>query len=670
MKTRALQQEGRKARITLSDRQLRSREANGIVKRFRAAFDQTFVERLLPPSGTFPIESQPAYISDREWLASDYERPLGKFPYEALLDDLFWQRQAPITIVVGEVGVGKSTLLHFYLWSYCTSKHPEEFSKKLVVNIDLRNVTTIEMFEDRLYSEMRQAIDRALKERCPKFDIVSDDEYSMWNNRFKNWDSAHHVAMANASKLSVAEYRGACVNGALATITDKDWVQMVLEYLSTLVGRDRAGSSVPVLPFSYIVIVLDNLDQSPYEVHTHAVAVVRSWVTATAPMEFWQIYIPLRPETFFVLQDTLEPLPPHRVVTVGPPDMGKVFDARTRLGLNAIKAQGGSVQVRDDDESDEGQWLTNEQCCDFLTKAFRVSRKDFTLLLNKFASGSIRRLMRLWRCTLSSVSLEQSFRNSAYFNIPRMNEVGLYAWHDGLLTGEYRNHHRTESPIANVYYAVDEPSTCHDLLLGPHMLLILRREETLAGICQVMEELGYNEDSVNKGLGYFESVDLFQYHRIRTGRFLDVRETMLEAHCAMMKEPSYIDNVAPVTPVEPDLLEKIKITRGYNNRDFANRAYSSLAFLEQVERDELSFVKYGDEIGGNSFRNRLQETGLKSVFREACLQYRERLEALKKFPLVSNVQEWDKLVDSPVLRRAERVPTLLFDFQVSSPKAY
>jgi hypothetical protein len=636
--------------VQRKDPLLQTESQNAICKRFRTAFDAALGHMILPTTGR--IESAPLYISERQWLATDYEKPSGTFPYEQLLDNLFWDGETqrhPLVFLIGDVGCGKSTLVDFYLRSYCPKGHENEYRRKLIVNVDLRNVASVADFDRVFYRDLRAAIREEYKTKTGGFDINSVDDYAMWDHRFE-WDSKSYVdAIGNKSLL---QYRAELVNQARAVTSDADWVDYALHYLSQCIHPKKTG--VPAAPFSFIVLCLDNLDQSSFEVQSHAISVVRQWLTPTSRVQLWQVYVPLRTKTFDVIYRKIEPLPAHHKVQLGKPDSRKLLAVRSEAIEQSIVKTGGSVTISDDKESVVAD---NPLCQEFVNATFEFARESFIDILDLFAAGSVRRQLLLWQTALSSQSLAKACMKSRFMSMGRMRvvEAGHYSLCDALITGSYLCHHRETSFIANLFHSCPEVESARDSLCGFHLLYLLTLGHNEVDELYIkLEGLGYQEDQIRSALAHFEKKDMFRAYRHEDHEMLERNERVIQAHSRILIEPAYLDNMAVVTPVERTYRDRIRRTNSYDSEEFRERVLSTLAFLEQIKADEDDFCRKENLPNGVTFlrfKELLDALRIPSLFKKLAISYHVRLDNLRKrgFPSSMSEREWDRLLSHPLL---------------------
>ena len=661
------------SRVSLASDMLSSTHFNHITRRFQRAKDAAFSTTIFPQVGSFDPGSQELYVSERKWIAEDHEKPDGPYIYEKLLHRLFWKVDRKRTVfVVGEIGVGKSTLVDFYLRSYCPSQKAKEWKEKLIVSVDLRNVPTIKEFDEQFYSQLRIAIVNRLKIKSSEFDITSDDAYAMWDIRF-DWNSDHHRKQQATCAKSIMEYRGGLVNMTLATMNDKIWVQYALDYLSIMLSSDDPEQRAR-LPFSFLVLTLDNLDQSPLDVQSHAIASVRKWLVPQSRVKLWQVYIPLRPATFHVIADKCGPLPEFEVIHLGAPSLTKILETRANKARFVICEDGGTAKselMSELDAPDLSKELANSKCEMFLAEVLSSTTKPFFIkLLNKLAAGSVRRLLWLWEVTLSSQSLQRSFEKTQFMGLPRLQYLHTYDLCDALLTGFYSVHHRIESPIANLFFAQKEEDCPYRSLLGVHIAHFaaaadfLEEDMTENQLLSQIRVFGYPSRHANVALQYLEQKKLFTPYIEGGERMFDVNQQIVEAHLELTQSPVYLDNMAMVTPIEKDLPGKICLTTSTNNKKFVARVESTLKFLRQLDKDEGDLLRAVSKREPNEVEEFLRvasDTHMPSCFRVCSDEFKARIQQLEEGPYLPNVTkaEWSQISKTDVFQKAARMPKLL-----------
>ena len=158
---------------------------------------------------------------------------------------LFWDDTFPRKplCILGMVGAGKSTLIDYYLRCYCPTKgnRQADFDKKLVLHFDARTIRDNTDFYHRFFlflqSEMRT--------KCLERGFDLDDAVRRRPTQPQNV---------------------------------RQWVHAALEELTRVPPKSPAAAFVPSSPFPYIVLVVDNLDQSSIDVQIRAITEVEQWL--------------------------------------------------------------------------------------------------------------------------------------------------------------------------------------------------------------------------------------------------------------------------------------------------------------------------------------------------------------------------------------------------------
>jgi len=190
------------------------------------------------------------YNQKREWLEyEDWGSPGDLNRYESWLDKLFWNKKGPdVLCITGDVGVGKSTFLKYYLRCYCPLIHPVVFKRKLILYIDANALPST---GGSRVTNMNHAVQTAVEEACK----------------------------SRATKMPVT--------GA------KDIIRWVLEAFRVIHDKSKPPGSL----FEYAVLFVDNLDQCPPEDQKSIVHQIHSW-REQYPNLFWRIIFTLWPGTF------------------------------------------------------------------------------------------------------------------------------------------------------------------------------------------------------------------------------------------------------------------------------------------------------------------------------------------------------------------------------------
>ena len=644
--------------IGLDARQLRAQAKNPIIHTFRRAFDETFAEQILPAvpnQGTFPPASAPLYVAEREWLL-DWPAEVTHFPYEDYLDKVFWEAAEPVLIMIqGEVGCGKSTFVDYYQRCYGphSGRHAAEFPSQLLIVVDLRSLPSTEAFDEYFYHEVRHHIVSAFDTHA--LDIESLDNFAMWEPVFRFGSPTSKMAQGNEH---TTRFRARMVMQRRAQMQDKRWVDLAFQLIS---NKSCQAPTTP-LPFRSLVVTLDNIDQSTFEVQAHALRVVKQWIQSRQSA-VRRVLLPLRPETLSVIRDAIAPLPPHNLMRLGRPDAARLYETRNQGIQSAIAAHGGDVDLTD--EHGAKKPLSNDACRKFLGKCYDDASPKFISLVRKLSGRSVRRELELWEWALSSRALfENYFQHPAEFLATP--HVSSYVLLDAILTGKYEVHHCGENVVVNLFYLLPEVYNERDLLIGPHILYLINAGfRSSQEVFNKLQLLGYQGDRIGQALDALRSKHFFEPTSSSPPRPFVVQYDLVAAHLALLHEAAYADNVAMVTPLPPAVLTGMRLTSSYKRDDFLKRVATTFQFLMQLQRSELRFCQASALNSGVSherFAEELKALSLPSLFKQMTEAYRERLVSLNELHYLSGVVsdgQWKGLFSHEVFQQADSAEDML-----------
>ncbi|WP_428305429.1 hypothetical protein [Lacipirellula sp.] len=611
-------------------------DKNAIAKCFREAFNSAFNEQILPGKGTFLPSDAQLYVSERAWKASDYTCPTSKTPYEDLLNEQFWDDSGKkLVVLIGEAGIGKSTLVNYFLRSHCPSTNSHRYDHKLILNVRCRGISTAEQFDNYFFPSVKLDIESAFRRH--NCDLTSLNDYAIWDDLVGGWDSPHHATQQRIAGYSAFEYRGLHINSR--GVDDRTFVNAAFQFLGKTLARENK------LPFRYLVLCLDDLDQSDTPVLEHVVTQIRQWLYDTHGDALWRIYLPAWPETFVNIQHSQHPLPDHDIIQVGPPKHEKVLQLRCDASLAQVQRDGRSVAVpTSPDGSGPIETFSNSACQEFIRTVFATSRPRILSLLELLASDSMRRLVALWRQMLSSNSLARQFANQ-----PNHSSMSNYALLDGLLTGYHSHHQRDSNAIANLFYADIDVVARYPLLLGIHLAQLLRRSVTDERELEAsLVHWGYEGSQIQNCIKYFREKEMLRRYSHRGVPLLDIDGKVVAAHLNLLFEPAYIDAIAIVTPVDDVTRASQSRTFAFRRKDFTERVRSSLAFLALLRNEEEAFWLQLQVPNAPPAKRSLVIP--ERIFNHIATSYRTRIETLsKRSEFLSEVPRaiWNEFLSHP-----------------------
>lgn len=673
---------------------------NAIADAFLEEINKGLAEYILPDKfdstfSTFFPHDAPLYVSRRRWCMGD-EKPGDEFAYEECFHRQYWPafgNDRPVLIVTGGEGVGKSTFIQYYFCCYLPNFYSfpygggnqedhanwrRECSRHVVLYVDLRRAPGKEAVERTITS----AFARQIRTLFPNLTIEND--FAMWQ-RIARWDDPIH-SEAERGLPDRRAYRAGFVAPFLALPAHR-FVEEAIWYLAA--QRNEHGERT-----YYVTLVFDNLDQQDRETQHHAIQIVLSWLGerlyySTRPsssvadeghLGIWKAVLPLRRETLLSLSSVLEPVERKVIIQLGEVDESRLLARRGEWLQSLVRATGKQVErdyLIEEDQTRVYVPLSNVEA------SLRVRRQlTYVLeeqvegapsnllasprtarLVEQFCNGSIRRFLRLRKRVAMSRSIEEALKASVRHQRTYRPILSDYLFLNGWITGprDHYDRHDPDNDLLNLYDTTRQEPSPYALLIGPHLLYLLRRRRSrvdeLAGL---LTNIGYTEPEVQDCLEALHERGLFRFADLGSpaDRSIEIETNIIEAHEEFLTSPAYIDNMAMVTPVEGSLGAEMRLTVGYDPRDFVARARTTCSFLQQIYHDELAVSTWARQsprhrADADEFTKTFNSLGLPSVYRKAAVRYRRRIEALRgQFRLgpLAGADTWSSLLGKEVLR--------------------
>lgn len=502
----------------------------------------------------FPLSKAPLYINDRHEknTATQDERAPGhtdsgmEYRQEKLLDEQFWNHAAAkIVILKGPVGTGKTTLLNFYLRSYCPNLSPnrQRFEEKLCIIVDLKLVRQVDQFISLLNSRMTDDI----LTRCSSINYPIEQ------------------------KPDVGKARQ---NG------DVLWPQRALVHIRNQIDAGNEG-----IPFRYLVICLDNLDQCSTEVQKRAIHEVREWVSQTSPIHPYRVFISMWPKTFDAIQHTFgEPLPLNSYFGFDLLSLNSASMHATRTAV--IKTQ--ADRIPGSEFADRARALTNEprihKLSRFITAAADGFNRHFSPL-HKATCGNLRSLLKCQRNLLQSKRLYEIFSKQS------QTPLSQYDVLEACLVGAHKWFNRQQSGIPNLYGMIERFP-----LLAIHFLSFLDISEEIPSqrVIESLKTLGYPEYAISELLEQFSESDCQPFYSVTNTYSHDtfiVDNSAVSGLLEFCYEAVYIDTVSVTTPVSGKFRSEMRVTSSVDHHDFVARVTASIAFIDYIYECETAFVE-------------------------------------------------------------------------------
>jgi hypothetical protein len=556
------------------------------------------------------------YTSERAWHDPVNFDPDGTDRHENYLDHLFWEARlaSPVVCVVGPVGSGKSTLVDYYLRCHCPNhgQRREDFDKKLIIQFDSRDIQDNTDFYHLFFLYTQSSIRVQCSQRSYDIDVAIKRRPTQPNNV-------------------------------------REWVWAALEEMSRVATRD-----VDTAPFHYIVLVVDNLDQTPPTVQIRAITEVEQWLL-NPQIRIWRVFLPLWPSTFSYLRNhRFNMLRGVHIFRLGPLDTGTLIANQERVFEEQLRVSSSTV-VR--------------QAADYLSEITQFAKKRLLDRILGLSHGSLRLMLSLWGGFLRSEAAHSIWRQR------RMNAESSrgyeYELLDALIVGEHESlNHRTHR-IANLFTMGHAHTRPRDLLIGPHALFLMsqgfHRQRTLS---DALVRLGYSSDNFNDAIDACGAFNILHQVPAQGGVVeYEIHDSVIQEYVGqehpgrerpgLIWEPAYVDNVAKVTPVEPALLLRMRKTRGDWADDFTDRVETTLVFLSFLRSCEDSFrdpkhLRPG--VDAVSFRESLEKIRLPCVWRGMAAAYRNRLAALRQGGYLKNVDPrwWVQTLGDPLFLAVDK----------------
>jgi hypothetical protein len=627
----------------------RSQTPSPLAERLPGAFRDAFAERILPAPttvGSFSAAEAPLYVNERLSHDAGGHETLKPQAFEAILDEMFWhEEKPPLLFIEGMVGSGKSTFVEYYLRCYCphTGIRAKDFSAKLILLIDFRSTPSAQEFDKRLFKIARTQILAA----CAKvsFKLEVENCYSFWKPIF-DFDS--DTFRAAQGDQDVEAFRRNYVHTHKPSVSDEDWVHAALHYLS-----QQQGTS---FPYKYIVLCLDNLDQSDPDVIQHAIYRIREWTELRDNIRLWRVIIPVRPNTLSLILDEVKPLPRYDVMALSPPDLNRLLELRNEVLRTAIAGINNHDSPNEPDVEENATIMQS-----FLTNCRSWASPRFHEFLWNISGGSSRQILELWQGIMSSKSLYNNYKVKV--NDPATSQsLGHYFLMNGMLTAQYRVYHPEKHSILNVFNLIDESRSERDLLIGIHVLALLKNGVTdYDQLLVSLERLGYGLYPIEEVLRRFKSRYVF---RLLKKRIIQPERQIINAYWSLLAEPAYIEQVAYVTPLDSDPSPAGQVDTKSDDDEFLVRCNSAFRFLAQLQRDEKRFCKVDARppvTNKDEFLEELKRARIPSVSNNCISRYEDRLRYLHSQGWYATLTSlaWERLLRHPIFEIKARLPALL-----------
>jgi len=552
------------------------------------------------------------YLSERQWVDEvDYASPVTPDRHEAYLDELFWDRhpQTPLICVLGPVGSGKSTLVDYYLRCYGHTKgaHQAEFDKTLVVHFDSKVIQDNTDFYHDFFLFTQSSIRFQCNQKGFDIDLAIKRRATQPNNV-------------------------------------REWAWAALEELTRISDR-----SDPSAAFHYIVLVVDNLDQTPPAVQIRAITEVEQWLLTPA-IKLWRVFLPLWPSTYNSLRNhRFNLLRGASVFRVGSIDREILIDNYDRATVGHLSSSSSAF---------------DNQAVEYLSEITRLASERVLPRIERLAHGSLRLLLSLWDGFLRSEGAYNIWRQAQA--APGSRRGYEYELLDALLVGPFSALNHSFHRVANVFLMGHAHAKPRDILIGPHILHLMHHGvKTQRALFDSLQSLGYSSQNIEHAVSGLGTFNVLHQVPARGGLVeYELHDSVISEYLQLLAEPAYLDDVATITPVERAFRDPMRRTRGDRPEDFTARVESSLGFLRFLRDCEDRFrdpAQLRPGVDPQSFREALTKSPLPSLWRRMAQVYRQRLLGLQRSGYLKTVDPawWNKPLSDPILALADAAPDVL-----------
>ncbi len=548
--------------------------------------------------------------------------------------------------IIGEPGCGKSTFLDYYLRCYCpaVSEPPRDYKKKLIIHLDLRDVSTPTEFVNEFYRQTKERIIRGFEEQ--NVSIETAHSYYFWKDRLR-FDVPESKSLQQKLDMSDAEYRY-FLFCQREDLSPESWCKAALQYLTDIKEE-----------FSYVVFVLDNLDQSDLEVQTNALRFLETFQKNNPRINFWRVFLPFWPESLERILQANRPLPDGEQIRLGPVDRITFLERR----YEAIEQCIENEQKDEDQLNPNSTELWNVEYFRDFRNHVRIAVSDW---IDELCGACVRLKRSIYVEVLCNQALRQRYLKSKQSNSQAFADIGRHAVMTGLLTGRFSHWCEINHPVVNLFLGSPHDLGARSLLLGPHFLSILKKgERSVTQVSGTLVNLGYPAEAVESCIERFEKGELLKVFQTPGGasRFR-VYDHTVSAYWKAMQDPAYIEVMMVRCYCDESRLKHMHDTGVVLPEDFCRRVRTAIKFLEQLWSDELRFIDVKlcpVSVDSSTFRLMLRRLELPSVFKLIALSYLGSLRFVRNIvpPLPATKEEWDQFESEEVFRVAQHTEQIL-----------
>jgi hypothetical protein len=558
-----------------------------------------------------------------------------EYRYEEALSRLFWQGVVDDDgvdrrrlCILGPTGCGKSTFVDFFLRWYCPEKsdHAADFARKIIVWFDANAAKDNERLNQNFFAAAQAWIRTACQEKRVDIDGL--------------------VGRRTLPKQNV-----------------ESWVQVALEEVSSLARV--AGSGI-----EYLVIFVDNMDQCPVKVQERILSTLENWLDMPT-IKLWRVILTMWPSTFETLKNsTFNMMRNWKVLRLGLIHTETLIENRHRVinhRLSKLFQQAGSAAPHRDAHDgfrafiDSSLRLWSQRLGGTIAESDESDESSSATtasgLVRELCNGDLRRELGLLHGFLTGEGAHRIWQQDR--NTTGQTRRRDYEIVESLVRGPHEYMLHSSDHIGNLLMLGHRQQRPRDLLIGPHMLHLLKESVTIhtyQALCKAMADLGYTESNFEHCFHEFRRLGIL--HEVRSEGFHGVgyegHMTVIKAyHQLLYHELAYLDCLAPVTAVDDECLDEMHMAHNARVDSFSHKTECSLAFLRFLRRMETGFCDVSKTVSTarGDFAGKLDAAGFTCLWRHLGARYRKRLVGLRSSGYLPHLSDdwWDKTTHCQIL---------------------
>jgi hypothetical protein len=437
------------------------------------------------------------------------------------------------------------------------------------------------------------------------------------------------------------------------------WVQHALEEISAISKQKEPA-------IEYLVIFVDNMDQCPVKVQKRLLTTIENWLEMPT-LNIWKVILTMWPSTHSTLQNSMvNNMRNWKVFRIGP-----VLPEALMENRRDVIAQRISKLMQRSTLPSASKRVLHQQFPSFMDSclALWAERLGGTVkdqddssetesvttaggLIRDLCNGDLRRELALLHGFVTGEGAYRIWQHKA--REPASSRRHDYEIVESLLLGRFDHLMQNSDQIGNLFMVGHQHQMPRDLLIGPHMLFLIKKCGDIHDyqtLCRTLTDLGYSDNNFDHCFTEFRQLGIL--HEVSSDRIhgvgYEAHPTVIDAYERLLfREPAYLDCVAPVTAVDEDCLREMQAAYRGRHGPFVRKTECSLAFLKFLRRIETSFcdVHKVRTSARKDFSDKLEAAGIPALWKHLAERYRERLVGLRSslFRPHSDDHWWDEII--------------------------